>query len=135
MADELADSVPDVLRRGPVLIGVVAVLALLATVGTVFVLGGGVDELVWGLAGGIAATVAVVGAYLVGRRYGQSHSHAFATAGVVFGVVLLAAVVAELLHSAGELSNAEIGLGLGGAVVVTIVLIGAVAALDRATAA
>ena len=127
--------VPEPLRRGPVLIGVFAVLAVAAAVGTIFALGGGVDELVWGLAVGILAAVAVVGSYRFGRRYGQPHSHAFAQAGVIFGVFLLAAAVAELLHSAGELSNVEIGLGLAGAVVATAIIIGLIGALDRATAA
>lgn len=127
--------VPEPLRRGPVLIAIFAVLAVVAAVGTVFALGGGVDELVWGLAVGILAAVAVVGSYRLGRRFGQPHSHAFAQAGVVFGVFLLAATVAELLHSAGQVSNAEIGLGLGGAIVATALIIGLIRALDRATAA
>jgi peptidoglycan/LPS O-acetylase OafA/YrhL len=134
MADELS-RVPDPLRRGPVLIGVFAVLAVLAAVGAVLALGGGVNHLQWALANGLLVTGGMLGIYLFGRRYGQPHSHAFAGAAIVFGVYVLAAAIAELLQSSGQLSDGTIGLGLGGAVLATVVIIALVAALDRATAA
>lgn len=126
--------VPDFLRNGPTLIGVFAVLAVVATVGTVLALGGAVDELLYALGGGAVVALAVIGAYLLGLRYGQPHSHAVAQAGVILGVVLTVAVVAELLINSGRLTDAEITMGLAGGLVATIVLIGVVGVLDRAFA-
>jgi hypothetical protein len=109
--------VPGPLQQKPVLIGLFAALALVASVGTVFVLGGGVDQLVWALAVGVVAGGAVVGVYALGQYGGVPHSHGVAMAGIIFGVFLLAAIVAELLHSSGQVSNQVIGLGLFGAVI------------------
>jgi len=134
MTDSLS-RVPESLRRGPVVVGVFGVLALVAAVVTVFAFGGGTTQLVWAIAGGVLVAGAVVGTYVAGRWVGQPHSHALAGSSVVFGVLVLAGVVAELLHSAGRLSNVEIGVGLGGAVLVTLFVLVLVALLDRATAA
>ena len=126
--------VPDFLRNGRVLIAVFVLLAVVTSVATVFALGGAVDELLVAVGGGLVVALVVVGSYLLGVRYGQPHSHAVAQAGVLFGVVLTVAVVAELLLDSGRLSNSEITIGIGGSLVATIVLIGLVGALDRATA-
>jgi hypothetical protein len=127
--------VPGPLRQGPVLIGFTAVLALVASVGTVFALGGDTGHLVWALFSGGLASGGIVGTYVLGRRAGQPHSHAIAGSGLIFGVCLLIAIVAELLHASGELSNFMIGAGLGGTVLATLVIIGLIAVADRATAA
>ena len=126
--------VPDSIRNGRVLVALFVVLAVAAAVATIVLLGGGIDELLYGLGGGVVFGVVVVGSYVLGRRYGQPHSHAVAQAATMLGVVLLAAVVAELLMDAGQLSNAEIALGVGGSFGVMALLILGVAALDRVTA-
>jgi len=123
--------VPDALRNGPTLIALFAVLALASTAGTVLALGGSVNELLYALAGGIAIAVVVIGSYAFGRRYGQPHSHAVAQAGIMFGMTVLFAIVADLLISAGVLSQTEIALGLGGAVVGVAGLILIIGFLDR----
>lgn len=127
--------VPEPLRQGPVLIGVFVVLALLAAAGTVLLLGGSVDHLMLGLVAGLFAAASIVGTYLLGRRFGQPHSHALAGSVVVFGVLLLVALVAELLYASGQVSNFEIGAGLGGTIVGTIFILALVGLLDRATTA
>lgn len=135
MADQLSSSLPEVLRSGPALPVLFAVLAVLAAVGTVFGLGGGIDHLIWALAGGLFVALVVIGVYYLGRRYGQPHSHATASAGVSFGVVLLAGVLTELLLSSDMVSNIEIALGLLVTIVVAFVLVGLVAVVDRKTGA
>ena len=135
MPDDLSSGIPDALRNGSVVIGLFAVLALVAGVGTALLLGGDTSDLVWALAGGVGITAVVVGSYYGGRRIGQPHSHATATAGVLFGLVMSGAVVADLLYASGTISNTEIGLGLVAAVVGAVVIIGLIGAVDRATAA
>lgn len=124
--------VPDFLRNGPVLIALFAVLAFGASAGTILALGGSTSDLMYGLAGGVAIAVAVIGAYVVGRKYGQPHSHAVAQSGIVFGVALLITIVADLLIAAGELSRSEIALGLGGFTVAVAALILLISLFDRA---
>lgn len=75
-----------------------AVLSLAVVVGT---LGGGVTELLYGAAGGIVVAIPIVGTYVVGTRRGQPHSHAVATATLVFGVVYMAAVIVRILTEFG----------------------------------
>lgn len=135
MADQLSSSLPEPLRSGPALPVLFAILAFVAATGIVFALGGGIDHLIWALAGGIGTALVVIGVYYLGRRYGQPHSHATATAGVSFGVLLLAGVITELLLASDMVSPMEIAIGLVVAVVVTFVLVGLVAGLDRRTSA
>lgn len=127
--------VPEPLRSGPVLIGLFTVLALVSSGGTALILGGGADQVVWALVCGTLAGVAIVGTYALGRRAGQPHSHALAAGAGVLGFLLLIAIVAELLHSAGELSNVEIGVGVGGTALAAVVVLGLTALLERASAA
>jgi hypothetical protein len=127
--------VPEPLTSGPTLIGLFTVLALVASAGTALLLGGNVDQVVWALVAGLVAGGAIVGTYAFGRRAGQPHSHAIGASAVVFGVLLLVAIVAELLHSAGELSNVEIGVGVGGTALAAVVVLGLTALLERASAA
>jgi len=127
--------VPAPLTSGPVLIGLFTGLALVASAGTALLLGGDADQLVWALVCGVSAGIAIVGAYALGRRNGMPHSHAMAGGATVFGVLIVIAVVAELLHSAGELSNVEIGVGVGGTVLAGVVVLGLTALLERASAA
>jgi hypothetical protein len=135
MSDNDSSALPDALRNGPVFIGFFAVLAVVASTATVFVTGGSAQDLVGALGGGVASSFFIVLVYAAGRRYGQPHSHAVAGSAVVFGIVLLAAVIANLLRSSGVISDTEIALGLGSAVVGTVVIIGLIGLLDRATAA
>ena len=135
MADDISRSIPEPLRSGPVLLGLFAVLAVVSTAATVLLLGGGTSDLIWAFGAGIGTAILILGTYFVGRRFGQPHSHAIAGASIIFGVLVLAAVVAELLHSSGTISDLQIALGLGGAVVATVVILGVVSVADRATAA
>lgn len=135
MTDSPARSVPAPLRNSTAVTVAVAAAGVLAAAVVVALLGGDADHLLWALVMGAVSAGGVVGAYVVGRRYGQPHSHAFAQATVVFAVLVLAAVVAELLYASDRLSNGMIGLGLGGAVVGAALVVGLVAALDRVTAA
>lgn len=127
--------VPDPLRQGSILVGVFAVLAVAAGGGTVLLLGGSADHLMLGLVAGLFAAGSIVGTYVFGRRFGQPHSHALAGSAVVFGVLLLVALVAELLYASGQISNFEIGAGLGGTIVATLFILALVGLLDRATTA
>ncbi len=134
MADDISRSIPEPLRSGPVLIGLFAVLAVVSTGATVLLLGGGTGDLIWAFGGGIGTAILILGTYSLGRRIGQPHSHAIAGASIIFGVLLLAAVVAELLHSSGTISDMQIALGLGGGVIAAVVILGLVGVADRATA-
>lgn len=89
------------IRNKRFLAGGFFVLALVAAVATAFLAGGGTTELLYGLVGGIATGVVVVGAYVIGTRRGQPHSHAVATAAIVFGTLYIAALVASLFINFG----------------------------------
>ena len=93
--------VPAFLRNGKILIAVFAVLATVSAAGAILAIGGGTEELLLGLGGGLVAAGATIGTYLFSVRAGHPHSHAVAWAGTIFGTVLLIAVVAELLRSSG----------------------------------
>lgn len=134
MADDLSRSIPEPLRSGPVLIGLFAVLAVVSTGATVLLLGGETSDLIWAFGGGIGTAILILGTYSLGRRAGQPHSHAIAGASIIFGVLLLAAVVAELLHSSGTISDMQIAVGLGGGVIAAVVILGLISVADRATA-
>lgn len=121
-------------QSGVPVILLVVLLAVVATVLTVLILGGDIGALVWALGVGLGFAIAVGGSYWLGRRYGQPHSHAVAMAGLIFGVTLLGAVVADLLRSSGRVSDFLIGAGLAGSVIGTLVLLGIVALVGRATA-
>lgn len=125
--------VPAFLRNGKILIAVIAVLATVSAAGAILAIGGGIEELALGLGGGIVAAAATIGTYLFSARAGHPHSHAVAWSGIIFGTVLLIAVVAELLRSSGELAELQIAAGLGGGVVVTIALLALVGVVDRYT--
>jgi len=77
-------------------IGVVAI-ALVASALTVSLLGGGTEELLYALGGGVVVSLVVVGVYAIGKRSGHPHSHAVAEAAVALGVLYLAALVTRLL--------------------------------------
>jgi hypothetical protein len=121
-------------QSGLPVILVVALLAVAATVLTVLILDGDIGALVWSLGIGLGFAVAVGGAYWLGRRYGQPHSHAVAQSAIIFGVALLGAVIADLLRSSGRISDFLIGAGLAGSVVGTLVLFAIIAVVGRATA-
>jgi hypothetical protein len=78
-----------------------AILAVLATAGTVLVLGGSVQELLYALVGGMVTAGVVLGVYVFGSRRGQPHSHAVASAAVAFGTLFLIALVYRLLTEFG----------------------------------
>lgn len=134
MADQRSRSLPEPLRSGAALPVLFAILAFVAATGVVFALGGSIDHLLRALAGGIVTALVVIGVYYLGRRYGQPHSHATASAGVSFGIVLLAAVVTEVLLSSDMVSIGEIAVGLMAALIVVVILTGMISAVDRATA-
>lgn len=78
--------------------GVLAVVALVATIG---LLGGGLAEFGYAAGLGIVTGGVVVGSYALGRRYGQPHSHAVATAAILLGVLYIVALVYRLLTEFG----------------------------------
>lgn len=86
---------------GRSLIAAFVVLAALSLVAAVAVLGGGLLEIGYAAAGGIAVAIPVVGTYTIGKRYGQPHSHAVATSAIVMGLIYTAAVVGNLLTAFG----------------------------------
>jgi len=81
--------------------GVVAagfgVLAVIGLVVTVLILGGGLPEI--GYAAGLSILTAgvIVGGYTLGRRFGQPHSHAVATAAILLGVLYIITLVYRFL--------------------------------------
>jgi hypothetical protein len=121
-------------QSGLPVVAVFVLLAVAVTAVTVVALGGDVGALVWALGVGSGFGVAVGGAYRLGRRYGQPHSHAVAQSAIIFGVAVLGAVVADLLRSSGRISDFLIGAGLAGSVVGTLLLLAVVAVVGRATA-
>lgn len=123
--------VPDSLRNGPVLIALFGVLAVVSSAVAIVATGGSGSELAMGLGGGVGVAVVVVGSYALARRYDRPHSHAVAHAAVMFGVVLLAGVVAELLIASGQVATNMVFAGLGGAVVLTLVLLGVIRVFDQ----
>jgi len=77
------------------------ILAVVALVGTVVLLGGGLVELGYAAGLGVVAAAVVVGSYTLGRRYGQPHSHAVATAAILLGVLYIVALVYRFLTEFG----------------------------------
>jgi len=92
------------LRDEQTLMGVFATLAVVATIGTVVMLGGGMAELLTAFAIGFVVAGFVVGVYMWGRRSGHPHSHAVAEASVAFGGLYLIALVVRLLTEHGVYS-------------------------------
>jgi hypothetical protein len=121
-------------QSGRPVIALTLLLAVAAGVLTVVVLGGDFGALQWALGSGVALAAAIGGTYLLGRRFGQPHSHAVGMSAVVLGVALTAVVVADLLRASGRISDVLIGGGLLAAVVGTLLFLGAIAAIGRATA-
>ncbi len=130
---ELSMDVPAFLRNGKTLIAFFAVLATVSAAGAILAIGGGTEELLLGLGVGVTAAAVTIGTYLFSIRSGHPHSHGVAWAGIIFGTVLVIAVVAELLRSSGELGDFQIVAGLVGGVVVTLALIGVIGVVDRYT--
>jgi len=113
----------------------VAVVALAFVVSnlTVLLLGGGTTEMLYGLGGGVVASIVIVGVYVVGTRLGHPHSHAIAEATVALGVLYLGLLVNRLLtnDTFGMLSAGELLLGLGAALVAALTVLGITGLLSR----
>jgi hypothetical protein len=88
-------------RNDRILLGGFFLLAVVAALGTGLLAGGDPTELLYGLLGGLAAGIIVVGSYAIGVRRGQPHSHAVATAATVFGALFIVTLVARLLTEFG----------------------------------
>lgn len=78
-----------------------ALLAVVATALVVVLVGGGVEELAYALAGGIGIASVVVGTYAISSRRGLPNSHSVAIAGITLGVVYMLAVATRLLTEFG----------------------------------
>ncbi len=76
-------------------------VAIVTTALVVALVGGGVEELAYALAGGIAVAVVVIGSYGLSARKGLPHSHSVAIAGVALGVVYMVALTVRLLTEFG----------------------------------
>lgn len=79
-----------------------ALVAIGTTALVVALLGGGVAELAFALAGGIAVAVVVIGSYVVSSKKGLPHSHSVAIASVMLGVVYMVVVAVRLLTEFGQ---------------------------------
>ena len=79
-----------------------ALVAIAMTALVVALVGGGVEELAYALAGGIGVAVVVVGSYALSARKGLPHSHSVAIASVMLGVVYMVAVAIRLLTEFGQ---------------------------------
>jgi hypothetical protein len=88
-------------RNERFLLGGFLLLAAVAALVTGSLAGGNPTELLYGLLGGLAAGTIVVGSYVIGVRRGQPHSHAVATAAIVFGGLFILTLVARLLTEFG----------------------------------
>lgn len=121
------------LRNKRVMPVAVVVLAVVASALTVLLLGGGTTEILYGLGGGVVASAAIVGVYALGRRYGHPHSHAVAEAAVALGVLYLGLLVNRLVtnETFGLVSSGELFLGLGAALVGSLLVIGLSGLLGR----
>lgn len=83
--------------NGRTLIAGFALLAVVATAGTVALVGGGVEELSYAFATGIGGAVVVIGVYGLTARRGIPHSHSVVAAGVSLGVLYMIVLVYRLL--------------------------------------
>jgi len=89
------------IHNGRTLIAAFAVLAVVTTAFVVVLVGGGLEELAFALAGGLGIAVVVVGAYKIADMKGLPHSHSVAVAGVMLGVVYMIALTVRLLTEFG----------------------------------
>lgn len=104
-----------------------AVLAILAAV----FLGANFEETALAVEVGIYSSLIVAGAYTLGRRVGQPHSHAVATAAVAFGSLYLIAVSFRLMTEFGIRSQTEVVTGMGAAIGLAVAVILGTVALGR----
>jgi ACR3 family arsenite efflux pump ArsB len=110
------------------LVGVVgAVLAILTAV----LLGANFEEVALAVEVGIYTSLIVGGGYALGRRVGQPHSHAVATAAVAFGSLYLIAVTFRLMTEFGVRSVSEVATGIGAAIGLGVVVMLGIVALGR----
>lgn len=76
-------------------------LAFIALIVTVIVLGGTMTEIGYAAALGVLTAGIVVGSYVLGRRRGQPHSHAVATATILLGVLYIIGLTYRFLVEFG----------------------------------
>lgn len=104
-----------------------AVLAILAAV----LLGANFEEVALAIEVGIYSSLIVGGTYVLGRRAGQPHSHAVATAAIAFGSLYLIAVSFRLMTEFGVRSVSEVVIGMGAALGLAVAVILGTIALGR----
>jgi len=110
------------------LVGAVgAVLAIL----TAAILGANFEEVALAIEVGIYSSAIVGGSYVLGRRAGQPHSHAVASAAVAFGALYLVAVSFRLMTEFGVRSTSEVVIGMGVAIGLAVAITLGTVALGR----
>lgn len=120
-------SLEDKRKFGALVVVVGAVLAII----TAAILGANVEEAALAAEVGLYSTLIVGGTYALGRRFGQPHSHAVASAGVAFGSLYLIAVSFRLMTTFGVRETNQVVMGLGAALGVGVVVMVGIAALGR----
>lgn len=88
-------------RSTGVVVAGFGILAVVALVATVLILGGTFVELGYAAGLGVLVGAIVVGSYVLGRRRGQPHSHAVATAALILGVLYIIGLTYRLLVEFG----------------------------------
>lgn len=104
-----------------------AVLAILAAIS----LGADFEEVALAVEVGVYSSLIVGGSYALGRRAGQPHSHAVATAALAFGSLYLIAVSFRLMTEFGVRSTTEVVTGMGAAIGLAVALMIGIIALGR----
>jgi len=104
-----------------------AVLAIL----TAGLLGANFEEVALAVEVGIYSSLIVGGAYVLGRRAGQPHSHAVASAAVSLGALYLVAVSFRLMTEFGVRSVSEVAIGMAAAIGLAVIIVVGTIALGR----
>jgi hypothetical protein len=115
-------------RKFAALVGAVgAVLAALTAV----LFGANFEEVALAVEIGVYSSLIVGGSYVLGRRAGQPHSHAVASAAIAFGALYLIAVSFRLMTEFGVRSNSEVAIGMGAALLLGVGIMIVTVALGR----
>ncbi|MXR50303.1 hypothetical protein GRX03_01590 [Halovenus sp. WSH3] len=120
-------SLEDKRKFGALVVVVGAVLAII----TAAILGANVEEAALAAEVGLYSTLIVGGTYALGRRFGQPHSHAVASAGIAFGALYLIAVSFRLMTEFGVRETNQVIMGMGAAIGLGVVTMAVIAALGR----
>ena len=114
-------------KFGALVVAIGAVLAIL----TAALLGANFEEVALAVEVGIYSSVIVGGAYVLGRRAGQPHSHAVASSAIAFGALYLIAVSFRLMTEFGVRSVSEVVIGMGAAIGLAVAITLGTVALGR----